>query len=241
MSGIPGIFDQKRTFNQIIGAYNEKVELMVSRSTESHIQDTVWSTRAWTFQERLCSTRCLLFVNGRVFFQCERSKTCEDIDMEQAQSWESGKAWSIELKDVPGRLYVPDRTVSGNPLRYYTECVKLYTERYLTVPQDKIAAFSAITKYLTEYDPKTPFLACLPTCYFDFALLWTPLTPLQRIAGFPSWSWCGWMNTIEYRHRTLEGVLSEFEDWFKSRTFIIWHDIVLTSPLHISDSVLMKT
>lgn len=63
---------------------------------------------------------------------------CEDIHMEGFSSLEGVQEWSLVLKDIPGRIF------SENPLKQYTKCVQLYTERALTVVTDKLFAFTAI-------------------------------------------------------------------------------------------------
>ncbi|KAF2123916.1 HET-domain-containing protein [Dothidotthia symphoricarpi CBS 119687] len=215
-SGIPGIIRDDRKFSQTIGNYDDDVQLMVSQSAEFYINRSTWNSRAWTFQERLCSNRCLIIVDGRVCFQCRQSAMCEDIHMESNSSYGGANGWSLELKDVPGRLF------SENPLRQYTKSVQLYTERRLSFVYDKLPAFSAIQKLLSV-NLKSDFVVALPTSYFDFALLWTPKTSLRRISSYPSWSWCGWENAIEYRYETLEGVLMNLHEWLTSHTWIIWY------------------
>jgi hypothetical protein len=53
---------------QRIEEYSPGVRLMVSQLAESYVRKTRWSSRAWTFQERVLSTRCLIFAQGQVFF-----------------------------------------------------------------------------------------------------------------------------------------------------------------------------
>ena len=46
------------------------IRLLVSKPTEAVIQDSLWDSRVWVFQERLLSRRCLIFAEGQVYFQC---------------------------------------------------------------------------------------------------------------------------------------------------------------------------
>ncbi len=137
--------------------------------------------------------------------------------MEHLSSFSGGaQGWSLMLKELPGRIF------ADNPLRQYTKFVELYTKRDLTYTRDKLPAFSAIQKLLSE-SLQSDFRLGLPTAYFDFALLWTPIKPLERIPECPSWSWCGWQNALEYRYETLEGVLSNLSEWLESHTWITWN------------------
>ncbi|GAA91388.1 heterokaryon incompatibility protein [Aspergillus luchuensis IFO 4308] len=55
------------------------VRLMVSRPLEAVIGDSIWSKRAWTFQERILSRRCLIFAEGRAYWQCREISISQDI------------------------------------------------------------------------------------------------------------------------------------------------------------------
>ncbi|KAH7089022.1 heterokaryon incompatibility protein-domain-containing protein [Paraphoma chrysanthemicola] len=215
-SGISGILAANRNSPQITVQYEKDVCLMASESAESYIARSVWNSRAWTFQERLCSTRSLVFAEGRAFFQCRTSSMREDIHMESTTSNDYDSGWSLELKDVPGRLF------SENPVRQYTKCTELFTERKMAYDNDKLKAFSAIQSILSN-NMNSDFHFALPTAYFDFALLWIPLTPTRRLPGFPSWSWCGWGAKVEYKYQTLEGGFANLHEWCNTRTWITWY------------------
>ncbi|KAH7068888.1 hypothetical protein BKA63DRAFT_97450 [Paraphoma chrysanthemicola] len=215
-SGISGILAANRNSPQITVQYEKDVRLMASESAESYIARSVWNSRAWTFQERLCSNRSLVFAAGRAFFQCRTSSMREDIHMESTTSTEYDSGGSLELKDVPGRLF------SENPVRQYTKCTELFTERKMAYDKDKLKAFSAIQSILST-NMNSDFHFALPTAYFDFALLWIPLTPTRRLPDFPSWSWCGWGAKMEYKYQTLEGVFANLYEWCNTRTWITWY------------------
>lgn len=216
MFGLRGVANNSRSFRQKIVQYNKDVGLMVSHPAEHFIKRSQWDTRAWTFQERICSRRCLIFVDDRVFYQCRQSTMCEDIFMEVDPSLMEAQAWSLEMKDAVGRLF------SENPLRQYTKCIQLYTQRKLTFPGDKLPAFSAVAALLSV-NLSSDFQTGLPTSYFDFVLLWTPSEPMRRVHEFPSWSWSGWQYAVEYSYSTLEGVLINIHEWLTSRTWIVWY------------------
>ena len=234
--GLRGLTQSGRNFQQALVRYSEDVQLMVTRPAEHFVDRSIWNTRAWTFQERICSRRSLIFVNDRVFFQCRQSVMCEDITMEHDALLEE---WSLETKDALGRLFL------GNPVRQYTKCVQLYTQRKLSYSVDKLAAFSAIERLLGQ-SMNTDFRIGLPASYFDFALLWTPIRSngeppkrlsefptwehdisSKRLSEFPSWAWAGWGHASEYSYQMLEGVLFNMHEWISSRTWIEWY---MTSP-----------
>ncbi|KAF3003587.1 hypothetical protein E8E13_006800 [Curvularia kusanoi] len=215
--GIRGLTRGSRKFQQAIVRYSKEVQLMITRPAEHFVERSQWNTRAWTFQERICSRRGFIFVNDRVFYQCRQSVMCEDITMEHDALLEE---WSLETRDALGRLFLE------NPIRQYTKYVQLYTQRTLTFSRDRLPAFSAIQALLCER-MNTAFRMGLPTSYFDFALLWTPSQShgelSMRNPKYPSWTWAGWENASEYSYQMLEGVLLNMHEWLSTRTWIEWY------------------
>ncbi|KAF8856288.1 HET-domain-containing protein [Acephala macrosclerotiorum] len=201
------------------------VRLMVSQLAETGINASVWNTRAWTFQERLLSKRCLIFTDGRVFFQCRSATMSEDLVSES-----HGAGWSLDLaKALPQILHELKR----RPIRVYMNCMSRYSERQLTKAKDILAAFNGVSNMISDI-MLSPFIFGLPSSHFDLALLWAPLSPVsRRVQGpkedfqdlvFPSWSWCGWKGgSMEYDGRQLEGVLTNVHEWLTEHTWIAWY------------------
>ncbi|KAE9365141.1 HET-domain-containing protein [Stipitochalara longipes BDJ] len=201
------------------------VRLMVSQLAETGINSSVWNTRAWTFQERLLSKSCLIFTEGRVFFQCRSATMSEDLVSES-----HGAGWSLDLaKSLPQILHELKR----RPIRVYMNCMSRYSERQLTQPKDILAAFNGVSNMISDV-MRAPFMFGLPSSHFDLALLWEPLSAVsRRIPGeredfgdfiFPSWSWCGWKGgSMSYRTCQLEGVLINVHEWLTEHTWIAWY------------------
>lgn len=201
------------------------VRLMVSQLAETGINSSVWNTRAWTFQERLLSKRCLIFTEGRVFFQCRSATMSEDLVSESY-----GAGWSLDqAKALPQILHELKR----RPVRVYMNCMSRYSERQLTQPKDILAAFNGVSNLISDA-MQAPFIFGLPSSHFDLALLWEPLRAVsRRVPGtgedfgdfiFPSWSWCGWKGgSMSYRTCQLEGVLTNVHEWLTEHTWIAWY------------------
>lgn len=224
----------------------DRLRLMVTRSLEAMVSDSEWDTRAWTFQERILSRRCLIFAEGRVFFQCRTTCMSQDI-----YSDGNSKGWSLDQANSPLRTLRESRQ---RPLWLYLMYIGMYTGRRLTKPRDVLAAFRGV-EWLLEEHMEAPFLFGLPTSHFDLALLWSPLERVRRrqprapsgsgtscvqdalgncickveqesfgSATFPSWSWSGWMgDRIGYQSSMLEGCLVDVRDWLTHHTWIQWH------------------
>ena len=212
------------------------VRLMVSRPPEIGIRASKWDTRAWTFQERLLSKRCLIFTEGRVYFQCLSTGMSEDIFADR-----EGAGWSLDLVNAPLQML---RELSRRALWVYINCVPLYTARILTKRKDILAAFNGICN-LMEKTMQAPFIFGLPSSHFDMALLWEPQSALERRVPktdkeraeyggmqFPSWSWCGWTsdaldlakgNKSEYKASMVDGCLPNVQEWLMKHTWIHWY------------------
>ncbi|KAK8241619.1 heterokaryon incompatibility protein-domain-containing protein [Phyllosticta capitalensis] len=214
-AGLPGSASQPRSVRQNIQRI-EGMDLMAVRSPEKHISGSVWNKRSWVFQERLLSRRLLLFAGQRIFFQCRQATWSEEIHAEGTSI-----AWTLDMVDAP---LVPEKS---NPVRHFADCVQLYSVRNLTYESDKLLAFEGIAKSL-EIPLGTTFHYGLPAAYFDWALLWDPVSPARRIrvSGdcrvFPSWSWCGWMVGVEWRLSAISGCLYNLHDWLVNHTWIEW-------------------
>jgi hypothetical protein len=224
-AGLVGLDPSQRRFRQHIETCTPGVRLMVAHVSETYIRNSNWNKRAWTFQERLLSRRCLLFTKGRVYFQCRSSAMSEDIVTER-----KGAGWSIELVNSPLQIL---SALDGRAVQVYIKTVELYTSRQLTRPEDILSAFSGISN-LVERALRAEFIYGLPNTHFDWALLWEPQGPAKRRdfvdfrstgapEEFPSWSWCGWMGAMEYRSSTMSSTLLNIHEWLMQHTWIIWY------------------
>ncbi|KAK1573942.1 heterokaryon incompatibility protein [Colletotrichum navitas] len=213
-----------RNTQQVKGLVGPRLELMVTRPPEMYIRASEWNERAWTFQERLLSRRCLIFTNGRVYFQCRSTGMSEDIFGDQR-----GAGWSLDLVDAPLQMF---RQLDNRSIWVYMKCVELYTERKLTHDKDIQAAFSGMAN-LMERRMRAPFIHGLPSSHFDLALLWEPIKSSRRrvveetpgnasIPDFPSWSWTGWVGEVQYKEDLVSGILDNVSDWLDTRTWIEW-------------------
>ncbi|KAK3376334.1 heterokaryon incompatibility protein-domain-containing protein [Lasiosphaeria ovina] len=221
------------------------LELLVSRPLEEVVHNSTWNSRAWTFQERILSRRCLVFVEGRVYFQCRGANMSQDV---YPGGLGNEEVWSLDWRDSPLRTL---RDAKERPIWFYMKCVSLYTGRRLTLPKDIIPAFTGVSQLMARY-MGAPFFYCLPASHFDFALLWQPSRAQKRRAReawpkttkaegtlkddwfgheFPSWSWAGWMDHedpqkgthVTYDAKFLDGCLINVHDWLINRTWIDWN------------------
>lgn len=142
-----------------------------------------WHTRAWTYQERLISSRCLVFYQDSVKWCCNEALWHEYFDVTKSYRQDC-----VYDKEFQPKVW-PD-------IEEYSELVKDYSGRNLTFSGDALNAFSAVLQCL---EPAYPggFLFGIPEFFFDFLLLWKPEARVVRRDGFPSWSWLGWQGRID--------------------------------------------
>ena len=227
--GLRAMHRKKHNSAQHTAEIQPGFRLMLTKPPEPAIRKTTWDSRAWTFQERLLSPRTLIFVDGRVYFQCRSTGMSEDIVADQA-----GAGWSLDLVNAPLQIL---RQIDKRPLWVYIKVVELYTRRSLSKGADILAAFSGMYRML-ESKMKGPFVFGLPTSHFDLALLWqseravTRRLILKEDAAklsesereFPSWAWCGWEGSpMLYDAATLDGVFRDANAWLMNHTWITWY------------------
>jgi hypothetical protein len=180
--------------------------------------DCPWNTRAWTYQERLFSRRCLIFLNQTVFFQCQRMIWSEDVVAEEQdiyryyQMEDSFERLDHNRRSISGAIFPELRgySLTHSPWPDFPQCRRIiseYVERKLSYEADALAALAGIFSTLSHQFPGG-FHYGLPEQFFDIALLWQPKAMLTRRrhpldtsthSYFPSWSWAGWVGAFDFR------------------------------------------
>ena len=203
-AGLPGVRSQSRMFHQEIEQLEPGLRLMVSHLAEDYISTSQWDSRAWTYQERMLSRRCLIFSNGRIYFQCRRATYCEDIEMPTTLGW------SLNSIDMPTRIF------DEPPFLQFTSAVELYTQREMTNPNDILNAFEEV-KLVLEKRIRSQIFFGIVEDMVDSSIIWESSKRLRHRPNFPTWSWAGWRAEIQWK-------LPEYaESWIQ------WHDASLAS------------
>jgi hypothetical protein len=212
-AGLPGVRPGSRSIRQIERTV-QKLRLTSTHSAKIPVDLSQWNRRAWTFQERLLSKRCLIFTDHQVYFQCKSGHRSEDTHMDNSRKVTSEVIQRYrrhETEDSPvarnffQRLTFNSGTQQPTNLTgaNYDTLVAKYTSRQLTYPSDALNAFRGVEKILSKKVPGR-FFCGLPTALFDEALLWQPVLESVRSftpRPFPSWSWASWDGPVEYTHR----------------------------------------
>jgi hypothetical protein len=203
-SGIPGIVNRERDI------YQEPVQVgndlylkkLLETGTGGHVKHTTWSTRAWTFQERLFSRRAIIFTRDQSYWDCSKATYCEEVKLELMPTEESRNV-IIEGSDEQS-----EQGESRFSIKNLGSYISQYSSRHLTFQEDALSAISGIISRMSFLE-SVEFHWGLPRLYFGGALCWhgtssrrkgtcAILTKSKSIrhVPFPSWSWLGWLGHV---------------------------------------------
>ena len=166
------------------------------------IQNSDWSTRAWTFQEGVLSKSLLFISDQQIYFQCRSAYYTEDFIGEHDRTGLSSGAinpFEREITEIQD-AYSPKFNI-------YESLVKDYSNRQLSYHSDALNAFTGIIgaiQRLFEWQ----FISSLPEEVFDLSILWRPMMSIssrprismQSHSSFacttPTWCWTSWEGDI---------------------------------------------
>ena len=223
-AGIPGVQPDSRHLDQVITEIKPGLHLSISMCpTDCHIELSPWSSRSWTYQERLMSRRMLIFLREQVLWHCSAEKWTESRFLEHPRRtrWR-GPPHRFKHSDVCfdhlSAIHNVRKPVFGRRLtrtgglEMYLCTVEVYTARCLTFEKDVLDAFAGLGRS-HETAMESRMIWGLPERFFDMAMLWFRGETFlkRRICGtktpqssgindncqpFPSWSWAGWVGPI---------------------------------------------
>ena len=216
-----------RNVNCGIIRFHDGQEMIAHRRKPVDLEDTVWGSRGWTYQEGLFSRRVLIF-NGLVSWICRRSvwqeNVCSPTEDAKYALKHRPRSWTLGLAAQIPRW--PD-------LKRWADLVGQFNQRKLTFDKDVVDAFlGAISAFNCRFS--SGILWGIPEMFFDYCILWKPTTALRRrttssAATLPSWSWVGLEGKIHLvgawpiindspllDNQTVR--LQPMVEWYKSRT-----------------------
>src|SRR5436190_5797961 len=190
-SGLPGVgaWNRKREAPPVLRVNGVNIGLRTPAIPKQSLQRTTWVTRGWTFQEKVLSSRQLIFTEDDVYYACLEGEKSE-LDCHQSNEINFTRDAFFEFGGV---LAVAHGRVA---FQIYGDCVDAYSDRNLSYPADILNGFAGLMSYLSDrFD--WGFCWGLPDDNFGLCLLWTSSSTTRRDARdsqgrvFPSWSWAG--------------------------------------------------
>lgn len=199
-SGLPGVgsTNRKREGPGVLKVGGINLGLKIWDVASRTLGDTTYSTRGWTYQEKVLSPRLLIITEEEVYYTCLEGEKSEHA-CHESNLIEFTRDSFVELGSVLSTAH------GRSPFQIYTDCVDQYSSRDLTYPADIVHGFTGLMNFLEDkYEWK--FYWGLPNENFALALLWTMGYKATRRDAvrddkgrrFPSWSWTGWMGMTDY-------------------------------------------
>jgi hypothetical protein len=187
--GLPG---SPRYIEQKVEAIQGCTYIAESFDLENRLSKTVWNTRGWTYQERELSLRRIFVFDDECFFECAVSTCQESLTI---PSITRDRFWWMQMESIPSLLDEFFASV-GN-----------YTTRKFTNPNDISNAFAGLCAAI-QNNGLSMIIHGMPVIALDQSIFWEISgLPDRRLATFshqgstwtfPSWSWMGWVGTIQY-------------------------------------------
>lgn len=174
------------------------IKARVNASDGSHRDSNPWGSRGWTFQEKILSTRIVLYSQTEVQWLCQGMRVCECgnaiFDVGESTLKEGdGQVTTIWRVSEPSTAY-----------QFWTTLVPTYSERSLTVELDRLPALSGIASTISKVS-KSTYVAGLWKEDLLQGLFWTRSTPSEvshpGIYRGPTFSWVRIDGSIHYYDR----------------------------------------
>jgi hypothetical protein len=218
-SGLPSVRPNTRKASEAFNISNG-LALQPSRAIAETLLNCPWSKRAWTFQEGILSSRCLIFTNQAVSFSCCSTTWSEDFkspNEDTAPPWAYAPGTMFDFRSVLSEIQtqiglqadkadVDDDEEDVDLLfELWTDVVGNLTTRNLSFESDILfAAAGMISVLQSAFNVKSIY--GLPERRLEQFLFWSPMEPgcLRRrldvhgTAIYPTWSWTGWVGEISW-------------------------------------------
>lgn len=156
--------------------------LLQTPPSSRHVQrESIWASRAWTYQEYVLSRRCLIFTQTQTLFQCQEMQCqeglggpelCGSVSEFHRYCYSShGRELSIN-RELAKSLVLSDLMdkTNLNPQALQTswdtfrKALLIYTARQLSHSNDTINAFTGIMKALQRAEQPLFNIQGLPLC-----------------------------------------------------------------------------
>jgi hypothetical protein len=143
-NGLPGIdgTPRRQCYSHIVG--NDGREI-IGLGVSSEIQNSVWNTRGWTYQEVVLSRRRLVFTASQMYFQCNAMFCIESLSSHGISSASLNLSSNKTRMRLSHEILVafPNLSTTPTPRALYKQ-IEEYCPRRLSFDNDIIKAFLGI-------------------------------------------------------------------------------------------------
>jgi hypothetical protein len=186
------------------------------KSCAGSMRTSALSQRGWTMQECYLPHRILHFAEHEVIWECNVTSVCECGNASKHEFWKGAafsliNRWTSPSLDVEKEYIIDiiDHLHGSTPeglCWIWERLVEQYTQRSLTVEDDKLPAISGLARFMQSKlnVPSNGYMAGVWKASLPAGLLWfvtgkpMPSRPTKWRA--PSWSWASIDGGIGYFH-----------------------------------------
>ncbi|KAM0522525.1 hypothetical protein ACHAPE_002116 [Trichoderma viride] len=171
----------------------------VYMSAESYEPEHHLDTRGWTFQEFMLSTRILFFSDYELLWQCKEVhlRSVSERGLEYTQPLEA-LPWVVFDDDAEPH-YGSDET---DKIYLWKTVVEQYTERHLTVPDDRLDAIVGIVCELETLWRHECIYGLWKKWFIELLAWYKPYSEREKtrhVERAPSWSWASLNGVVKYK------------------------------------------
>jgi hypothetical protein len=173
--GLPGVSSRARFWQQQSTTIRKYRFISTMPDPHISISQSKWSTRGWTYQEGLFSTRRLFFTDYQTYFECNAMNCVEtfksNLKILHIETGQRFRAFHRSGKFVCGNsnkfshLNVKSNKANHRKIDTIRRCqyhIQEYTKRELTSKGDILNAFAGIARFYAKTNAKIVSLAGLP-------------------------------------------------------------------------------
>lgn len=183
-----------------------------------------YSTRGWCMQEKVLSTRSLIFTEEQVYWQCAAGTYCEESHTETLHTrfrptYSGAIRYSVGIDNTKQLIDSKQPTLKSSKAFWsnFSALANRFSGLEFSFEGDVLDGFSGITSTLQDVSGER-FIWGMPTSRMSLALLWEdsdssfpdevpirrrmerttlPVSSLRKRLRIPSWSWQGWSGIVE--------------------------------------------
>ncbi|KAI5926507.1 heterokaryon incompatibility protein-domain-containing protein [Camillea tinctor] len=160
------------------------------------ISSSLLQARAWTFQERLLSTRILHYGPEMLYWECRECYGDEQYLRTRHNKDETLPGFTVNHLETHFHPKTKEREIVT---RWYRNIIEQYSRRALTYEEDKFPAISAVAQLVRHYTA-AEYIAGVWSLNLQYGLFWKSVGTKIEHSSYvaPSFSWASCSNPVQW-------------------------------------------